>query len=177
VALATLVIGDPRMPAQHPDAMKRGPILHVHLYDRANVPRQILDRAIEETENILASAGVQSVFEPGDANSSEGDTLDMTAPIFALRQTPDIREFLVVRIVRGGLPAAILPRMLGYAFPWTKRRPCDYPVRPDRSGSSAGRAGCCQDPGQRTGSRGWTCAVALRATFSKRSHEGRLEPS
>jgi hypothetical protein len=44
----------------------------------------------------------------------------MTAPSFATRQTSDIREFLVVRIVRGGLPAAILPRMLGYAFPWTR---------------------------------------------------------
>ena len=104
------------MAAQNPITQRREPILHVHLYDQANVPRQTLDRAIEETVEILASAGVQSVFEPSDANSPESQTLDMTAP--TLGQTPDVREFLVARIVRGGLPATVLPRMLGYSFPW-----------------------------------------------------------
>jgi hypothetical protein len=95
------------------------------------VPSQTLDRAIEETARILASAGVQSVFEPGDANSSESYTLDMTAPTLATHQTPDVREFVVVRIVRGGLPATVLPRMLGYSFPWARDGACDYNVRPD----------------------------------------------
>ena len=115
----------------------------MHLYDRANVSRQTLDPAIGETAHILALAGVQSVFEPGDADSSEGYTLDMTAPSFATRQTPDIREFLVVRIVRGGLPAAILPRMLWVCIPMdAKRRACDYHVRPDRNGSGVGGVEC-----------------------------------
>ena len=94
-------------------------LLHVHLYDFANVPRQTLDRAMEETARILAPAGVQVLWHPGEADSPEGRTVDMTPRPVATDGSRDDRPFVVVRMVRG-VPAAALPRALGFALPFAQ---------------------------------------------------------
>jgi hypothetical protein len=94
-------------------------ILCVHLYDPANVPSKTLNRAIEETANILAVAGVQVLWQPGEPHSAEGRTIDMTRRPVATDGSRDDRAFVVVRIVRG-FPATALPRALGFALPFAQ---------------------------------------------------------
>jgi hypothetical protein len=93
--------------------------LHIHLYDRANVPRQTLDRATEETTRVLAAAGVQVLWQRGEADSPEGRTVEMTSGTVPTDLLRDDRPFVVVRMVRG-VPAIALPRALGFALPWAQ---------------------------------------------------------
>jgi hypothetical protein len=94
-------------------------MLHVYLYDRANVPRQTLDRAIEEASSVLAAVGVRVLWEPGEADSEEGRTVDMTSRTVATERLRDDRAFIVVRCVLG-VPATALPSALGFSLPWAK---------------------------------------------------------
>lgn len=117
VTLEALVICNLQVAAQN--SASGHLILHVHLYDRANVPSQTLDRAIEETARILAAAGVQVLWQRGEADSPEGRTVDMTSRTVATDRLRDDRAFVVVRMVRG-VPATALPRALGFALPWAQ---------------------------------------------------------
>jgi hypothetical protein len=117
VTLEALVICNLQVAAQN--SANGHLILHVHLYDRANVPSQTLDRAIEETARILAAAGVQVLWQPGEADSPESRTVDMTSRSVATDRLRDDRAFVVVRMVRG-VPATALPRALGFALPWAQ---------------------------------------------------------
>jgi hypothetical protein len=94
-------------------------VLHIHLYDRAHVPRQTLDRATEATTRVLAAAGVQVLWQRGDADAQEGRTVDMTSRTVPTDLFRDDRPFVVVRMVRG-VPAITLPRALGFALPWAQ---------------------------------------------------------
>jgi hypothetical protein len=117
VTLGALGICDLQVAAQN--SANGHLLLHVHLYDLANVPRQTLDRAMEETARILAPAGVQVLWHPGEADSPEGRTVDMTCRTVATEGHRDDRAFVVVRVVRG-VPATALPRALGFALPWAQ---------------------------------------------------------
>ena len=117
VTLGALAICDTQVAAQNsPNGYL---LLHAHLYDLANVPRQTLDRAIEETARILAEVGVQALWQHDKADSPEGHTVDMSARIVATDGRRDDRAFVVVRLVRG-VPAAAPPRALGFALPWAR---------------------------------------------------------
>jgi hypothetical protein len=87
--------------------------LNVHLYDLANIAPQTLDEAAREAAWILATAGVEVVWQRGAADSPEAQASDQTA-------TTAVSQFdtwdLVVRIVRG-FPARSLPGALGYSLP------------------------------------------------------------
>ena len=117
VALGVLAICDLQAASQN--SANGHLILRVHLYNLANVPRQTLDRAMEETANILAVAGVQVLWQPGEADSAEGRTVDMTPRPVATDGSRDGRAFVVVRVVRG-FPAGAVPRALGFALPFAQ---------------------------------------------------------
>jgi hypothetical protein len=89
------------------------------LYNLANVPSKTLNRAIEETTNILAVAGVQVLWQEGQADSAEGRTVDMTPRPVATDGSRDDRDFVVVRVVRG-IPPSAMPRALGFTLPWAQ---------------------------------------------------------
>jgi hypothetical protein len=93
--------------------------LRVHVYNLANVQTRIMESALGETARILALSGIEIVCEPGDADSPEAHTQDMTASVFSKLQKPDVRDFLVVRIV-GGFPAENRRNALGYSLPYAR---------------------------------------------------------
>jgi len=94
--------------------------LRVHVYNLADVHTKSLERALRETARILAVAGIEIVFEPCSADSPEAHTSDMTRWLSSMRQKPDDRHFLVVRMVRG-FPAEVLPKMLGFSLPSARK--------------------------------------------------------
>jgi hypothetical protein len=91
--------------------------LHVHVYNLAKVPSQTLERALGETARILASAGIETRWEPGNPDSPEAHMADFS---ISAQHKPDTRNFLVVRVVRG-FPANIRPSALGYSLPAAQR--------------------------------------------------------
>jgi hypothetical protein len=119
LALGVLTVCKWEIAAQNPVAAEGNPTLHVHFYNLANVPEGTLNRSLQETSRILAAAGVRVVWEPLDADSPEGHTVDMTGARFAASGRLDDRGFLVVRTVRG-FPAISNPGMLGFALPSTR---------------------------------------------------------
>ena len=113
-ALGTLTIAEWGIAAANPAATEGRLTLHVHVHNLANISNNELERALENSSRILAAAGVQVVWEPGEADSAEGHTMDMTAAV--ANRKLDERGFLVVRFVRG-FPASVLPGALGFALP------------------------------------------------------------
>jgi len=93
--------------------------LVIHLYDLANISPETLAEAESEAARILATAGVEVVWQRGSADSLEAHSSDQTSGITVLKQERDTRNYLVVRIVRD-FPALALPGVLGYAFPAAK---------------------------------------------------------
>ena len=90
-------------------------MLHVHVYNLANVPNRTLKCALGETARILAATGIETLWEPSEPDSPEAHTMEMAAiPMSA--QKPDARKFLAVRVVRG-FPADIVPNALGFSLP------------------------------------------------------------
>jgi hypothetical protein len=99
-----------------PVRMRQDRTLHVHVYNFANVRRSTLDRGLEEAARILAAAGVQTFWEPGDTDAPEGRTVEIAAGAIAAHRGPDNRGFLVARVV-GRVPETLLPGALGFALP------------------------------------------------------------
>ena len=93
--------------------------LSIHLYDLANISPHTLDEATREAARVLATAGVEVVWQPGPANSAEAHASDQTASTAVWRQPLDTRDYLVVRIVRG-FPARALSGALGFSLPDAK---------------------------------------------------------
>src|ERR1039457_2359020 len=114
VTMGALAICDLQVAAQNLGAPNGHLILQVRLYDLAHVPSQTLDRALQETANILAAAGVQVLWQTGEAGSPEGRTVD-----YSFRAHRDDRAFVAVRMVRG-VPATVPPRALGFALPFAQ---------------------------------------------------------
>jgi hypothetical protein len=84
--------------------------LCIHLYNLADVSPQTLEGAEEVAARILATAGVDIVWQKGPADSREARDLDLAAH----HRGVDTRSYLVLRIVRG---VSIYPTALGYALP------------------------------------------------------------
>jgi len=93
--------------------------LSIHLYDLANISPHTLDEAAREAARVLATAGVEVVWQRGPAGSPEAHASEQTASTAAWRQTPDTRDYLVVRILRS-FPDRALPGALGYSLPDAK---------------------------------------------------------
>jgi hypothetical protein len=117
--------------------------LPIHVYNLADVHITSLEHALGVTARILAAAGIEPVFEPGNADSPEAHRSDFTrSSLCSKRQKPHGRDFLVVRIVRG-FPAEVLPSMLGFSLPFAQNG-VDVTVFYDRveragSGTTAAR--------------------------------------
>jgi hypothetical protein len=92
-----------------------GQSLTIRLYDLANVPARTVERASTVAGELLARAGVTVIWQKGASDSLEGEITDMSA----VSPTPDSREYLVVRIVRG-ISAAVYPSATGYALPFAR---------------------------------------------------------
>src|ERR1700722_3153086 len=75
--------------------------LGVHLYDLSNISPHTLDEAAREAARVLATAGVEIVWQQLPADSPEAHASDQNASAAVWRQTRDTRDYLVVRIVRG----------------------------------------------------------------------------
>jgi hypothetical protein len=115
LAVGVLASADWELAAANPAASEEKLLLHVHVYNLANISKKDLDRALENTSHILAAAGVLAVWELGDVLSPEGHIADISVAGTADRRMDD-RGFLVVRFVRG-LPASVLPGALGVSRP------------------------------------------------------------
>jgi hypothetical protein len=75
----------------------------------------MIEEATREAARVLATAGVEAVWQRIPADSPEAHMEDQSAIVFP-GVAPDDRGYLVVRIVRG-FPARVLPGALGYALP------------------------------------------------------------
>src|ERR1700733_355075 len=84
----------------------------IHVYDLAGVTPRILSQATEEAARILATAGIQAVWQPGPADASEAHECDPNgASHGTLSRPPDSRDHLVLRLVRD-FPERSLPGAL-----------------------------------------------------------------
>jgi hypothetical protein len=92
-----------------------GQSLTIRLYDLAKVPVGTVDRATAMAGQLLAGAGVTVIWQKGASDSLEGAITDMSA----VSPTPDGREYLVVRLVRG-MPAGAYAGATGYALPFAR---------------------------------------------------------
>jgi hypothetical protein len=95
-----------------------GQTLTVRLYDLANVPAGMLERASAVATQELAQAGVMVTWEKGDSTSLEARITDMSDP----RSGPARggREYLAVRLVHG-IPAGVYAGATGYALPFARQ--------------------------------------------------------
>ena len=118
IALALGILSASRQTSARPAATPALRLI-IHLYDLANISPQTLVEAAREAARVLATAGVEIVWQRGPADSPEAHASDQTASTAAWPQTPDTRDYLVVRIVRG-FPARALPGALGYSSPDAK---------------------------------------------------------
>ena len=94
-----------------------GQNLTIRLYNLAKAPAETIDRASWMAGQMLAHAGVATIWEDGARDSQEGWLADVSA---AGRPTADTREYLVLRIVTG-IPPHVYPRATGYALPFARQ--------------------------------------------------------
>ena len=98
------------------DRVERQPVA-IHVYDLAGVLEGDLRQATEEAGRILATAGVEAVWQFAPANAPEAHETDSHAASPGVRnQQPDTRNYLVPRMVRD-FPERALPAALGISFP------------------------------------------------------------
>ncbi|MGA7415865.1 MAG: hypothetical protein WBW33_35665 [Bryobacteraceae bacterium] len=89
----------------------------VHVYDLAGVSAKDLHEATEEAGRILATAGMEAVWQFGAADAPEAHEVDSHAAAPGARNQPrDTRDYLVLRMVRD-FPERALPGALGISFP------------------------------------------------------------
>jgi len=98
------------------DRAERQPVA-IHVYDLAGVSSRDLHEATEEAGRILATAGVEAVWQFGPADTPEAHEVDSHAATPGARNQPrDPRDYLVLRMVRD-VPERALPGALGISFP------------------------------------------------------------
>lgn len=96
------------------------PTLMVRLYQRANVPGQVLRRACDLAGKTFWDVGVTVHWVIGDPDAREAVTVDRTGTTAVSRPAPDRREYLAVRLV-AGTPDNVLPGVIGYALPFAQQ--------------------------------------------------------
>ncbi len=89
----------------------------IHVYDLAGVSARDLHEATEEAGRILATAGVEAVWQFGPPDTPEAHQVDSHAASPSTRDHQrDTRGYLVLRILRD-FPERALPGALGISFP------------------------------------------------------------
>jgi hypothetical protein len=89
--------------------------LSIHLYNLSVASPRTLDQAMNEASQILATAGVEIIWQAGSADASEANSSDQHAAGPLSRQS-DSRDYLVVKILQG-FPDSCLPGALGFSLP------------------------------------------------------------
>lgn len=89
--------------------------LNIHVYDLARDPSYTLEEVTQEAARVLATAGVDVVWQQPPAGSPEAHSTDQSANI-AHGAGLNARGYLVARIVRASSPD-FLPGALGYSLP------------------------------------------------------------
>ena len=98
------------------NGVERQPVA-IHVYDLASVSATGMHEATEEAGRILATAGVEPVWQFGSADAPEAHEVDSHASLPGVRnQQRDSRDYLVLRMVRD-FPERALPGALGLSFP------------------------------------------------------------
>jgi hypothetical protein len=118
IAMGAVLIWSCQSEAQSSVSFSSAPTLHVRIYNPIQAPGRTLERALGEASHVLAAAGIETVWDVGDDNSSEseGQTTDFTAVSMRVQQSLDARPFLVVRFVRG-FRSNIRLNGLGFSLP------------------------------------------------------------
>lgn len=111
-----------RTPCAASPETSHGPVLHLRLYNLANVPAPTLDQAISLAESIFDRAGVRTCWEHGSSDSEEAHFTDMTGASPGQHLQVDARDYLAVKIMRGE-PGNAFPGALGFALPFARRGP------------------------------------------------------
>jgi hypothetical protein len=103
--------------AGHPPNRTERQSVAIHVYDLAGVSTKDLKDATEEAGRILATAGVEAVWQFGGSSAPEAHEVDSHAAApGTLNQQRDTRSYLVLRTVRD-FPDRALPGALGISFP------------------------------------------------------------
>jgi hypothetical protein len=104
---------------QQSDQAARRPFA-IHVYDLADVSARDLHQATKEAGRILATAGVEAVWQFGRAEAPEAHEEDWHfASPGARNQPPDSRNYLVLVLMRD-FPAREIPTALGFSLPDAK---------------------------------------------------------
>lgn len=89
--------------------------LNIHVYDLAHASPAIFEEATQEAARVLATSGVEVVWQRPPTDSPEAHATDQSAnTVHGAGLTA--RGYLVARIV-SGIPADLLPGALGYSLP------------------------------------------------------------
>jgi hypothetical protein len=97
-----------------------GQSLTIRLYNLTNTPPAMLDRASAVAGQLLAGAGVTSIWKTGCPDALKAHLTDQSGVTPCSRPVPDTREYLVVALVRG-MPAEVYPAATGYALPFARQ--------------------------------------------------------
>jgi hypothetical protein len=98
-----------------------GHMLRLRVYDVADVPQKIMNRALETARTIFANAGITTCWEQGQNDSREANFIDRTAAAPGQHLTADNRSYLAVKIMRA--PRDFQQEALGYALPFAHNGP------------------------------------------------------
>ncbi len=88
--------------------------LSIHLYDKADVPDRVLHLATDEASWPFRAPRIRIDWKRPSTESRADRGTDMTSAAY---QQPDMRGYIVVRLVRRA-PASVFPGALGYALPF-----------------------------------------------------------
>jgi len=133
------------------DQVERQPV-NVHVYDLAGVSARDLREATQEAGRILATSGMQTVWQFGPADAPEAHELDFHAETpYARNQPPNNRNYLVLALMRD-FPAGDADRVGILAAHREVRRPLYDFLRPGRTDEQNRRHYLGNDAGPRHGS-------------------------
>jgi hypothetical protein len=90
--------------------------IRIHIFNLANVPEGTLEPAVAVATGIFATAGLGTTWQQGAADAAEAHTIELANDAAIALGKPDIRNYVVLRIVRG-VPAGAFPGALGFALP------------------------------------------------------------
>ena len=90
--------------------------LPIHFYNLASVPERCLGRALSRAGAVLASAAINPVWLPGEADAPEARIVDLGKQKDPKGPDPVKRESLVLVLAKS-VPVSYAPGALGIAFP------------------------------------------------------------
>lgn len=90
--------------------------LTIRIYSVSDVSPRTLNHAIQDATRILATAGVDAIWQRGPIGATESQLVDLSVRAAEKGLGYRTRGYIVIVIVRG-VPARCFPGALGYALP------------------------------------------------------------